>query len=143
MGHRSVNITIAAPPERVFDIYADPSWLSEWQSGLKGVDGAFDRPGAHFVLRFGGPFTIRGIVLASERPSVHRIRAREMAGLVTCETTARFDPADAGTRLTFAYDYRVAGGLVGRLFDGMAGSEMETRGSKDAAALKELAERTT
>lgn len=143
MGHRTININIAAPPERVFDIYADPHWLLEWQSGLKGVDGAFDRPGAHFVLRFGGPFTVRGTVLASQRPSVHRIRAREMAGLVTCETTARFDPADTGTRLTFDYNYQVAGGPVGRLFDGVAGSEMETRGAKDAAALKDLAERTT
>lgn len=145
MGHRSVTIEIAAPPERVFDIYTDLRRLSEWQRqpGLKGTDGAFDQPGAHFVIRYGGPLTLRGKVLAAERPSLHRIRAREMAGLVTCETTARFEPADGGTRMTFDYDYQVAGGPVGRLFDGIAGGDMETRGAKDAAGLKDLAERTS
>jgi uncharacterized protein YndB with AHSA1/START domain len=144
MGHRSVTIEIAAPPERVFDLYADFRRLSEWQgqSGFKGTEGAFDRPGADFVIRFAGPFTLRGTVLALQRPSLHRIRARELAGLVTCETTARFDPADGGTRLTFEYDYQVAGGVVGRLFDGVAGRDMQTRGARDAAGLKGLAERT-
>jgi uncharacterized protein YndB with AHSA1/START domain len=144
MGHRSVSIDIAAPPERVFDIYTDFRRLSEWQGqpGLKGTEGRFDRPGAAFVIRYGGPLTLRGTVLAAQRPTLHRIRARELAGLVTCETTARFDPADGGTRLTFDYDYQVAGGPVGRLFDRMAGRDMETRGAKDAAGLKHLAERT-
>jgi uncharacterized protein YndB with AHSA1/START domain len=140
MGHRSVTIDIAAPPERVFEIYTDLRRLPQWQSGLKGTDGGFDQPGADFVMRFGGPLTVRGTVLAAQRPALHRIRAREMAGLVTCETTARFDPADRGTRLTFDYDYQVSGGRVGRLFDGMVGREMHTRGAKDAAGLKELAE---
>jgi uncharacterized protein YndB with AHSA1/START domain len=145
MGHRRVTIEIAAPPERVFDIYVDFRRLSEWQgqSGLKGTDGAFDRPGADFVIRFGGPFTLRGTVLALQRPSLHRVRTRELAGLVTCETTTRFDAANGGTRLTFDYDYQVAGGPVGRLFDGMVGGDMETRGTKDAAGLKALAERTS
>jgi uncharacterized protein YndB with AHSA1/START domain len=143
MAHRRVTIDIAAPPERAFDIYADLRRLSAWGSGVKATDGAFDRPGADFVIRVGGPFTLRGTVLAAQRPSLHRIRAREMAGLVTCETTARFDPTDGGTRLTFDYDYRVAGGPIGRLFDGLAGGEMESRGAKDAAGLKDLAERTS
>jgi uncharacterized protein YndB with AHSA1/START domain len=145
MGHRSVSIDIAAPPERVFDIYTDLRRLSEWQGqpGLKGTEGAFDRPGANFVIHYGGPLTLRGTVLAAQRPSLHRVRAREMAGLVTCQTTARFDPAEGGTRLTFDYDYQVTGGPVGRLFDGMAGSDMETRGAKDAAGLKDVAERTS
>lgn len=142
MGHRNVTIDIAAPPNRVFDIYTDLRRLSEWQTqpGLKGSEGAFDRAGADFVIRYGGPFTLRGMVLAAVRPSLHRVRAREMAGLVTCETTARFDPANGGTRLSFDYDYDVAGGPVGRLFDGIAGDEMKSRGAKDAAGLKKLAE---
>jgi uncharacterized protein YndB with AHSA1/START domain len=145
MGHRSVRIDIASPPERVFDIYTDFSRLSEWQGqpGLKGTEGAFDRPGAEFVIRYSGPFTLRGTVLVAQRPSLHRIRSREMAGLVTCQTTARFEPADGGTRLTFEYDYQVTGGPFGRLFEGMAGGEMERTGAKDAAGLKEVAERTS
>lgn len=145
MGHRSVTIDIAAPPERVFDIYADFRRLPEWQGqpGLKGTEGAFDRPGADFVIRYGGPLTLRGTVLAAQRPSLHRVRARELAGFVTCETTARFDPADGGTRLTFEYDYKVVGGPVGRLFDGMAGGDMEKRGAQDAAGLKAVAEKAS
>ena len=145
MGHRSVTIDIAAPPQRVFDIYTDFRRLPEWQGqpGLKGTEGAFDRPGADFVIRYGGPLTLRGRVPAAQRPSLHRIRARELAGFVTCQTTARFEPADGGTRLTFDYDYQVVGGPIGRLFDGMAGRDMESRGAKDAAGLKDLAERTS
>jgi uncharacterized protein YndB with AHSA1/START domain len=145
MGHRSVTIDIAAPPARVFDIYTDLRRLPEWQRqpGLKGTKGAFDRPDSNFVIHYGGPLTLRGTVLAAQRPSLHRVRAREMAGLVTCETTARFAAAGGGTRLTFDYDYQVVGGPVGRLFDGMAGGDMETRGAKDAAGLKQLAERAS
>ena len=46
MGHRRVTIDIAAPPQRVFDIYTDFRRLPEWQGqpGLKGTEGAFDRP---------------------------------------------------------------------------------------------------
>jgi uncharacterized protein YndB with AHSA1/START domain len=144
MGHRSVGIDIAAPPERVFDIYTDLRRVSEWQRqpGLKGTEGAFDRPGADFVIRYGGPLTLRGTVLATQRPSLHRICARELAGFVTCQTTARFEPEGGGTRLTFDYDYHVVGGPIGRLFDRVAGGDMETRSAKDAAGLKELAERT-
>jgi hypothetical protein len=119
--------------------------LSEWQGqpGLKGTEGALDRPGANFVIRYSGPFTLRGTVLAAQRPSLHRVRARELAGFVTCQTTARFDPADGGTRLTFDYDYQVVGGPIGRLFDGIAGGDMEMRGARDAAGLKDVAERTS
>jgi hypothetical protein len=95
------------------------------------------------VIRYGGPLTLRGTVLAAQRPSLHRIRARERAGFVTCQTTARFEPADGGTRLTLDYNYQVVGGPIGRLFDGMAGRDMKTRGPKDAAGLKDLAERTS
>ena len=143
MGHRSVTIDIAAPPERVFDIYTDLRRLPEWQRqpGLKGTEGAMDRPGADFVIHYGWPLTLRGRVLAVERPSLQRVRARELAGLVTCETTARFDAAEGGTRLTFDYDYQGVGGPVGRLFDGMAGGDMEKRGAQDAAGLKAVAEK--
>jgi uncharacterized protein YndB with AHSA1/START domain len=144
MGHRSVSVDIAAPPERVFDIYTDMRRLAEWQGqpGLKGTEGALDQPGADFVIRYSGPFTLRGTVLAAQRPALHRVRARELAGFVNCQTTARFDPANGGTRLTFDYDYRVIGGPIGRLLDGMAGRDMEMRGARDAAGLKDVAERT-
>ena len=50
-----------------------------------------------------------------------------MMGLVSCTTTASFVPAGSGTQATFNLDYRVAGGPIGRLFDGMLGGEIEGR----------------
>jgi hypothetical protein len=40
----------------------------------------------------------------------------------------------------FDLDYRVAGGPIGRLFDGMVGGEIVGRFTKDFAGLKAIAE---
>ena len=46
----------------------------------------------------------------------------------------------AGTQLGLEMDYRVAGGPIGRLFDGRVGNEMVTTVGEDLARLKALAE---
>jgi uncharacterized protein YndB with AHSA1/START domain len=143
MGHREVSIEIAGPPDDVYDIYVDATRTGEWHGGVKAVEGdaRLDRVGAAHVVKYGGPYTVRARVLTAERPSLHRMDAREMAGFVNCVTTARFEPIMPGTRLTLEFDYRVVGGPIGRLFDGRLGDEMEAEGARDLGRLKALAER--
>lgn len=143
MGVRQVAADIGAPPDRVFDIYTDAQRVGEWQGDVKGVEasGSLADAGSTWTVRYGGPFVVKGTVLESDRPVRHRQRFSEMMGLVTCTTTARFEPAGTGTRATFDMDYRVVGGPIGRLFDGMVGSEIAGRFAKDLAGLKAVAER--
>ena len=142
MGQRQVAVDIGAPPERVFDLYTDARRVGEWQSGVKSVEstGSLIDAGSTWTIRYGGPFVVKGTVLDVQRPGRHQQRFSEMLGLVRCTTMARFDPAGSGTRATFDLDYRVAGGPVGRLFDGMVGGEIEGRFTKDLAGLKAAAE---
>ena len=142
MGQRQVSADIAAPPERVFDLYTDAQRVGEWQTGVKSVEatGSLAQVGSTWTVRYGGPFTVKGTVLEAQRPVSHRQRFSEMMGLVSCTTTARFVPAGSGTRATFDLDYRVVGGPIGRLFDGMVGGEIVGRFNKDLAGLKALAE---
>jgi uncharacterized protein YndB with AHSA1/START domain len=142
MGKRQVSADIGAPPERVFDLYTDAPQVGEWQTGVKSVEatGSLAQVGSTWTVRYGGPFTVKGTVLEVERPVRHRQRFSEMMGLVSCTTTARFVPDGSGTRATFDLDYRVAGGPIGRLFDGMIGREIVSRFSKDLVGLKAIAE---
>ena len=143
MGHRTVNVEIAAAPATVFGVYTDAARLGDWQDGIKdiSVTGPLDQVGSEVTIRYGGPFTVKGTVLAVDPGARHQERLKEMLGLVTCMTTASFAPSGSGTTATFDFDYRVAGGPIGRLFDGMVGGEIVGRFSKDSAKLKALAER--
>ena len=143
MGQREVSADIGAPPDRVFGLYTDAQRVGEWQTGVKSVDatGSLAEVGSKWIVKYSGPFSVKGTVLEVERPSRHRQRFSEMLGLVNCTTTARFVPTGSGTRATFEMSYVVAGGPIGRLFDGMLGDEITGRFTKDLAGLKAVVER--
>lgn len=142
MGQRQVSADIGAPPELVFDLYTDAQRVGEWQTGVRSVEatGSLAQVGSTWTVRYGGPFTVKGTVLEVQRPLSHRQRFSEMMGLVSCTTTARFVPAGTGTKATFDFEYHVAGGPIGRIFDGMVGGEIAGRFSKDLVGLKAVAE---
>ena len=70
MGQRQVSADIDAPPERVFDLYTDAQRVGEWQTGVKSVEatGPLAQVGSKWTVRYGGPFTVKGTVLESQRP---------------------------------------------------------------------------
>ena len=142
MGQRQVSTDIEAPPDRVFDLYTDAQRIGEWQSGVKSVEssGPLTIVGSKWTVKYSGPFSVKGTVLAVERPVSHRQRFSEMLGLVDCTTTASFAPSGDGTRATLEMEYVVAGGPIGRLFDGMLGGEIVGRLTKDLAGLKAVSE---
>jgi uncharacterized protein YndB with AHSA1/START domain len=142
MGDRHVNVSIIAPPETVFGLYTDPGRARDWQAGVRDVRtaGPPDQPGSRAVIAYRWPFKMTAEVLQVEPPARHVQRLKELLGLVTCTTAARFRRVEGGTELRLEMDYRVAGGPIGRLFDARVGAEMVATLGGDLARLKALAE---
>jgi uncharacterized membrane protein len=142
MGERHVSVRIDAPPEVAFGLYTDAGWVREWLSGVREVRtvGPTDQPGGRAIFTYRWPFKMVAEVLEVERPARHVQRLRELLGLVTCTTTARFRRVEGGTELRLGMAYRVAGGPIGRVFDSRVGDEMVTTNRRDLARLKALAE---
>ena len=142
MGERHVGVTINAPPEIVFGLYTDAGLAHEWLSEVREVRtaGPTDQPGGRAVMTYRWPFKMTAEVLQAERPNLHVQRLKELLGLVTCTTTARFRRVEGGTELRLEMRYRVAGGPIGRVFDSRVGDEMVATVGGDLARLKALAE---
>jgi hypothetical protein len=88
-------------------------------------------------------FEMAAEVLEVERPARHVQCLKELLGLVTCTTTARFRRVEGGTEPGLGMAYRVTGGPIGRVFDSRVGDEMVTTSRRDLARLKALAEEQT
>jgi uncharacterized membrane protein len=140
MGNRHVSVMIGAPPETVFGLYTDPGRARDWQAGVRDlrVAGPPDQPGSRAVIAYRWPFKMTAEVLQVEPPARHVQRLKELLGLVTCTTTARFRRIGDSTELHLEMDYRVAGGPIGRRFDARVGAEMVATLGGDLARLKAL-----
>jgi uncharacterized membrane protein len=116
--------------------------VRDWLSGVREVraTGPPDQPGSRAVITYRWPFAMTAEVLRVEPPHLHVQRLKELLGLVTCTTTARFQPVEGATELRLEMDYRVVGGPIGRLFDTRVGNEMAATVGADLARLKALAE---
>jgi uncharacterized membrane protein len=142
MGTRHISVMIAAPPEIVFGLYTDPRRAREWLSGVREVRtaGPPDQPGSRAVITYRWPFKMAAEVLQVEPPNLHVQRLKELLGLVTCTTTARFRRVEGGTQPRLGMHYQVAGGPIGGLFESRVGDEMVTTVRGDLARLTALAE---
>jgi uncharacterized protein YndB with AHSA1/START domain len=92
-------IDIAAPPERVFDLWADLDRLTDWTVGLTKVTqatGDGDQTGTNYTLWFGS-LDQRVEVLAADRPNYHRTRAK--FGTIKIETSVTFEDIGGATRM--------------------------------------------
>jgi uncharacterized protein YndB with AHSA1/START domain len=100
MAHYRFTVDVAAPPERVWDLWVDLDRMGEWVGGVTGVTDRVGTPGttgARYVVRF-GPVKSPTEVLEAERPL--RIRTRFGSWILRGETLAVFEPVGDATRLT-------------------------------------------
>ena len=100
MGNYRFTIQIDAPPEQVFALWIDLERAPEWIGGLTKITdltGPLDQPGARYTAWF-GRMRSPTEVLEVDRPRF--IRSRFGNALLRGETSASFEPAGAGTRLT-------------------------------------------
>lgn len=113
-------IDIAAPPEKVYDLIADPDRLGEWVTIHQYLDG--EPPGelvkgAGMVqcLRLAGRnFKVRWTVVESDRPGLlaweGRGPLRSKARVINTLT-----PTDTGTHFSYVNEYSLPGGPLGNM----------------------------
>ena len=114
------SVDIAAPPEAVYDLIADPDRLGEWVTIHQYVDG--DAPeelkkGAEMAqcLRLAGRnFKVKWTVVESDRP--HRL-VWEGRGPVRSKAKVvnRLKATKKGTRFSYLNEYTLPGGPIGNM----------------------------
>jgi uncharacterized protein YndB with AHSA1/START domain len=138
MRHQRTSVTIAAPPEAVFDLYADPERRSEWNPSARGVEviGELNQPGSRYIVdtRF-GKFEVH--MLRIERPRLVEI-VEGVGSPGEVRVTMRFKPAPEGTRVIIDSVFDHHGRLrwlteSGAALMGRAYSRIELRRFKRAA----------
>ena len=117
MGTYRFTVHVAAPSDRVFDLWTDLDRMKEWVGGVTKVtdlSGPIDRAGTRYTVWFGGTRSPTE-VLEVERPRM--IRTRFGNWVLRGDTVASFEPDGAGTRLT--QEFRTEGlfpAVMARIF---------------------------
>ena len=137
-------VTLAAPPEKVFATLTDPAAYPRWISDVKSVrvDGPF-QAGSRFeeVTRMGGKDkTSAGSVVAVDSPRRVVLQVTEVRSGPKLLPTRTFDlePADGGTRLRWRTELRTEG--AARLLEPLLPPLFRRKKRAYLAALKRLVE---
>jgi uncharacterized protein YndB with AHSA1/START domain len=104
MARYAFTIQVAAPPERVFDLWTNLGRMSEWVGGVTGVtdvSGPVDRAGTTYVVHF-GPVRSPTEVIEAERP--RRFATKFGNWILRGRSAATFEQAGTGTRLTQEFE---------------------------------------
>jgi uncharacterized protein YndB with AHSA1/START domain len=117
MSRYEFTIFVAAPPERVFNLWIDLDRMPEWVGGVSKITqitGPVDRAGTSYTVWF-GRVASRTEVLEVERPN--RIRTRFGNWLLRGVTEATFKPQEDGTHLTQRFETEgIVPAIVARIF---------------------------
>jgi uncharacterized protein YndB with AHSA1/START domain len=103
MGRYKFTVHVAAPRDRVFDLWTDLDRIKEWVGGVTrvtDVSGHLDRAGTRYTVWFGSMGSPTE-VLEVDRPRM--IRTRFGNRVLRGGSLATFEPDGAGTRLTQEY----------------------------------------
>lgn len=99
MGTHRLSVHVAAPPERVFDLWINLDRMKEWVGGVTKVTdltGPVDRAGTRYTVWFGS-MQSRTEVLEAERPRFFRTRFGN--SILRGEASATFEAEGDGTRI--------------------------------------------
>lgn len=117
MSRYTFSVDVAAPAERVFDLWTDLDRIREWVGGVtrvSDVSGPLDRVGTRYTVWF-GKMASPTEVIAVERP--HHFRTRFGNRLLRGITDARFEPTAGGTRVEETLETEgFVSALVARIF---------------------------
>jgi uncharacterized protein YndB with AHSA1/START domain len=140
----TVQIHIDAPPERVFDVLADPKTYADWVVGsdnIRDSDPGWPAPGSRFHHRVGvPPLRVRDNteVVESDPPHLLVLHARARPLLGTAEVRLKLEPEDGGTRVTM---YEGPVDLLSRLvINPLTDRLIDIRNRKSLERLKRIAE---
>jgi uncharacterized protein YndB with AHSA1/START domain len=138
-------IDIAAPPDRVYDVLADPNCLGEWVTIQEELEEAPDgdlQPGSRLRQRLkvaGQRFRLSWTVVEADRPS--RI-VWEGEGPMGTKAKATYDLSGngGGTHFSYCNQYELPGGIAGRLAGRAVSAASGREADKTLKRLKKLVE---
>ena len=137
MADVEANIHIEAPPEQVFDLFNDPDTFVEIIGHLQDADREGDT--VEWVAQ--GPLGIKltgeAKIVEEERPTA--LTWASTGGALEVRGTARFEPEDEGTLLSYSLSYDVPGGAAAKAVAGALG-DAEGEVQRTLQRLKALAE---
>jgi uncharacterized protein YndB with AHSA1/START domain len=129
MGTHRYSISIAAPPEAAYDLFANPHRHAEWESGnpqVTNLSSSTLQPGTTYDLSYGGGsqvgsarsgrLTYHVRVEAADRPHRFATSASGPFGL-RATTRSEFVPANGETRSTLEMELRWPIPILGRLIE--------------------------
>jgi uncharacterized protein YndB with AHSA1/START domain len=139
-------IEIAAPPDRVYDVLADPDCLGEWVTIQEELEERPDgdlKAGSRLRQRMkvaGQRFRLSWTVVEAERPS--RI-VWEGKGPMGSKAKAVYELSgngDGGTRFSYMNEYGLPGGVAGRIAGRAVNAASGREADKTLKRLKKLVE---
>jgi uncharacterized protein YndB with AHSA1/START domain len=134
---------IGAPPERIWEVLADPDSYGYWVVGSKAIrdaDPAWPDAGTrfHHVVGF-GPLTVKDhtVALETQKPRLLKLRAKARP-LGTAIVTLEIEPEGDGSRVTMRED--PGDSLTAFVFNPLTHLAVRGRNVESLDRLRELAE---
>lgn len=144
MSHLGTTFRVAAPPDIVFDLVADPSRGPEWQTMISDMGEISGRPGG-VGSSYIGYYKVAGrrlegrfVVTAAERPNLHQAAGTTRGGWARWTTI--IEPVDGGSEVRVDLEYELPGEMIGSLFGKLTGNRLEQELNKTYDNLQKLAE---
>jgi ribosome-associated toxin RatA of RatAB toxin-antitoxin module len=144
MSHLATTIRVAAPPEIVFDLIADPSRGPQWQTMVSDMGEISGRPGG-VGSSYIGYYRVAGrrlegrfVVTAAERPTLHQAAGTTRGGWA--RWTTMIEPVEGGSEVRVDLEYELPGEMIGSLFGKLTGNRLEQELHKTYDNLRKLAE---
>jgi len=144
MSHLATTIRVAAPPEIVFDLVADPARGPQWQTMISDMGEISGRPGG-VGSSYIGYYRVAGrrlegrfVVTAAERPTLHQAAGTTRGGWA--RWTTMIEPVDGGSEVRVDLEYELPGEMIGSLFGKLTGYRLEQELNKTYDNLRKLAE---
>jgi hypothetical protein len=144
MSHLGTTFRVVAPPEVVFDLVADPSRATEWQTMISDMGKISGRPGG-VGSSYVGYYRVAGrrlegrfVVTAAERPNLHQAAGTTRGGWA--RWTTMIEPVEGGSEVRVDLEYELPGEIIGSLFGKLTGNRLGEELRKTYDNLRELAE---
>ncbi|HKB28534.1 MAG TPA: SRPBCC family protein, partial [Candidatus Limnocylindrales bacterium] len=144
MSHLATTIRVAAPPDIVFDLVADPARGPQWQTMISDMGEISGRPGG-VGSSYIGYYRVAGrrlegrfVVTAAERPTLHQAAGTTRGGWA--RWTTMIEPVDGGSEVRVDLEYELPGEMISSLLGKLTGYRLEQELSKTYDNLRKVAE---
>ena len=142
MGVVSHQVKVDAPRERVFEYVDGYQNVPEYLFGVKRFTPTTEQTqglGSTFEVAIDvGPKTLKSVVKCTQHIPNELIELRAVEGFSANSTWKFSDAEDGGTEMTVAFDFKLPGGIAGKLLGGLIGpfADQAVKHSEETIAKK-------